>query len=143
VPPAYRPGGPRPTPYNSNLYARQDNLNRNAKAPGAPSARPAERMAKGGANNMYADSNGEVFRRNNDGSWQQRDKAGWSKPGASSGTLPAAGGSGLSDRAKVSPSPSGLERDYQARERGTSRTQSFERSSSSAPRSFSGGARRR
>jgi len=134
--PGYRPGGSRPTPYNNNVYARQQNTARNAKAPRGTSARPASRVAKDGANNMFADRNGDVFRRNNDGSWEQRDKAGWSKPDTGLATRPA-------DRPSASSRPSGLERDYQARERGNSRTQSFQRSRPSGSRSFGGGGRRR
>jgi len=152
VPPGYRPGGPRPTPYNSNVYARQQNLDRNAKVPRDKSVQPANRAAKGGVNNMYTDRNGDVFRRNNDGTWQQRDKGGWSKPEVSPGTRPGAGagtgpstlpGAGASQRPQVSQRPAGLERDYQARQRGSTRAQSFQGSRPSAPRSFSGGGRRR
>ena len=155
APPAYRPGGPKPTPYNSNLYARQQNLERNAAVPRDKGVRPANTVAKGGANNMYADRDGNVYRRGNDGTWQQRDKGGWSKPAASSGSYPASGGgSGVSTRPstggsrpagrpQVSQGPSGLERDYQARQRGSSRTQSFGAARSGATRSFGGGGHRR
>jgi len=97
---------------------------------------PANRAAKGGVNNMYTDRNGDVFRRNNDGTWQQRDKGGWSNTGAGAGT-------GTRQGAGVSQKPSSLERDYQARQRGSTRTQSFQGSRSSASRSHGGGTRRR
>ncbi len=145
VPPGYRPGGPggiggpgRPggpqaTPYNNNLYAKQQNAGRNASVPRDKSVQPANRVAKGGANNVYTDRNGDVYRRNNDGNWQQRDKGGWSNAGAGAGTRQGAG---------VSQQPSGLDRDYQARQRGTTRTNSYQ-GSSGGSRGFSGGGRRR
>jgi hypothetical protein len=143
VPPAYRPGGPggiggpgRPggphaAPYNNNLYAKQQNTGRNASVPRDKSVQSANRVAKGGANNVYADRNGDVYRRNNDGSWQQHDKGGWSNAGA--GTRQGAG---------VSQQPSDLNRDYQARQHGTARTNSYH-GSWGGSRGFSGGGRRR
>jgi hypothetical protein len=127
-----RPGGPTTLPSN-NLYARQGNADRNASVPRDKSVQPANRAAKGGANNVYADGNGDVYRRNNDGSWQQRDKGGWSNTGAGAGTRPGAG---------VSQQPSGLDRDYQARQHGTARTNSYQ-GSRAGSRGFSGGGRRR
>jgi hypothetical protein len=90
---------------------------------------PANRVAQGGANNVYADRNGDVYRRNNDGSWQQRDKGGWSNTGTRQG-------------AGVSQQPSNLNRDYQARQHGTARTNSYQ-GSRGGSRGFSGGGRRR
>jgi hypothetical protein len=92
---------------------------------------PADRVARGGANNVYTDRNGDVYRRNSDGGWQQRDKGGWSKPEAS--TRP---GNAATAR------PAGLERDFQARERGTARTNNY-RGSWGGSRGFGGGGRRR
>ena len=145
VPPGYRPGGPggiggpgRPqaTPYNNNMYAKQQNTGRNASVPRDKSVQPADRVAKGGANNMYSDRNGDVYRRNNDGSWQQRDKGGWSNAGAGAGT-------GTRPGTGVSQQPSNLNRDYQARQHGTARTNSYQGSRGGSSRSYGGGGRRR
>ncbi|MCU0291010.1 MAG: hypothetical protein MUF10_03340 [Thermoanaerobaculaceae bacterium] len=145
VPPGYRPpggggvagsrpGGPQVTPHTTNLYARQQNAGRNASVPGDRSVRPADRVATGGANNVFADRNGDVYRRNSDGSWQQRDKGGWSSAGVGSGTRQGAG---------VSQQPAGLDRDYQARQRGSARTSSFQSSWGGSARGLGGGGRRR
>jgi hypothetical protein len=63
-----RPGGPRVTPYNNNLYASQKNRDRNAAAPKDKSVQTADRAARGSDNNVYASQNGDVYRRNDDGS---------------------------------------------------------------------------
>jgi len=84
--PAYRPATARPATAPAhrrwrpthNLYASQQNRARNAVAPRDKSAQVADRVARGGANNVYADRDGNVYRRNGDGSWQQRDRGGWS-----------------------------------------------------------------
>jgi len=105
-----------------------------------PKVRPA-----GGQNNVLADKNGHVYKRDNAGNWQQRQGNQWSGAGAAK---PAA-------RPATSPRPtpptditrrpqpgtmhpptatrpsydSGqLNRDYQARQRGETRTQNFQRS---------------
>jgi uncharacterized membrane protein YgcG len=69
-------------------------------------------------NNVYADRNGNAHRKTEQG-WQKRDKSGWSKPDRSSS------GSGRSN----------LNRDSGARERGSQRTQNYQRSRSSSSRS--------
>jgi len=134
-PPGSRPGGPQVAPHNNNLYANQQNRARNAAAPRDRSARPANRAAQGGGNNVFADRNGDVYRRNNDGSWQQRDKGSWSRPdsGSGAGTRPSTGGS---DR------PSSLERDYQARSRGSTRASTYQGSRGGSMRGGGGGRRR-
>jgi len=129
-----RPGGPQATP-NNNLYARQGNAGRNASVPRDKSVQPASRVAQGGANNVYSDRNGDVYRRNNDGSWQQRDKGGWSNSGAGSGP-------GTRQGAGVSQQPSNLNRDYQARQQGAARANSY-RGSYGGSRGMGGGGRRR
>jgi hypothetical protein len=131
-PPGSRPGGPQVTPHNNNLYASPQNRARNAAAPRDRSATPANRVAQGGANNVYTDRNGDVYRRNNDGSWQQRDKGSWSRPEAGQGNRPSTGGY---DR------PTSLERDYQARSRGSDRTGAYR--GSMGGRGYGGGGRRR
>jgi hypothetical protein len=75
-------------------------------------------------NNVYADRNGNVQRKTDQG-WQQRDKSGWSKPDSSKS------GAGRSD----------LNRNYQARERGTQRTNDYRQSTSSGYSRGSGTSR--
>ncbi len=131
VPPGYRPpGGAHATPQGSNVYATQQNLGRNAGVPRDKGVQRADRVASGGTNNVFTDRNGEIYRRNADGSWQQRDKGGWAKP--EEGTRPGAGAAGR---------PAGLERDFQARERGSVRTDSFHGSRGSSSRGLRGGGR--
>ncbi len=115
-------GGARPTPYggsNGNLYARDANRARNA-----PSTRPAGGASpstlQGSPNNVMSDRDGNVARRGSDGSWQTRQGGSWQGSGASS-----------------------LERDYQARQRGTQRTQSFQSGGYGGARPSGGGGRRR
>lgn len=72
-------------------------------------------------NNVYADRDGSVHRKTNQG-WQQRGSSGWSAPKSSN---------------------SSLNRDYNARQRGSSRTQSYQQSRSSSSRSRPSGGRQR
>jgi len=140
VPPVYRPPGGPPTgsgpggahaaPYGTNVYAKRQNLGRNAGVPRDKGAQAADRVARSGANDVFTDRNGDVYRRNADGSWQQRDKGGWAKPEA--GTRP---GDGATTR------PAGLERDFQARERGTARTNSYRGSGGGSARGARSGGR--
>jgi hypothetical protein len=69
-----------------------------------------DRTAKG-SNNVFADKNGNVHRRTNDG-WQSREGNTWKQD--------RSGTSGGKNRA-TNPSH-GMERDYQARQRGASRS---------------------
>jgi hypothetical protein len=118
-----RPGGPQVTPYNNNIYASQQNRNRNATPPRDKSVQTADRAARGSQNNVYAGQNGDVYRRNDDGTWQQRNQGSWSEPSKSPDTRPAAG-AGADTRPSGEPSydrASSLERDYQARARGSDR----------------------
>ncbi len=81
-------------------------------------------VAKGRPNDVYADRNGNVYRRDED-DWRTREKAGWRRPssGSSSGT------------AGQRPAPSrDLDRDYSARQRSSQKTQGS-RPSATAPRS--------
>jgi hypothetical protein len=117
-------GGARPTPYgtNGNLYGREGNSARNA---------PSTRQAGGAApstlanspNNVFSDRDGNVARRGSDGSWQSRDGGSWK------------GGSGAG--------ASSLERDYQARQRGSQATQSYRSGGYGGARPSGGGGRRR
>jgi hypothetical protein len=131
----------------SNIYNRQRNASRNVDRASARAQMPNRTGAAGGArsqaarggqvqggqraqvspdrpNNVYADRNGDVHRRNSDGSWQQRDRSGWSSSGQARDPNQQASSS---DR-------SNLNRDHQARQRGAQRSQSY---STSRP---SGGA---
>lgn len=81
-------------------------------------------VAKGKPNDVYADRNGNVYRRD-ENEWRTREKAGWSRPssGSSAGT------------AAPRPAPSrDLDRDYSARQRSSQKVQGS-RPSSAAPRS--------
>ncbi|MHC4749807.1 MAG: hypothetical protein ACYTFW_08015 [Planctomycetota bacterium] len=71
-----------------------------------PVARPATTPAR--RNNVYADRNGNVHRKTNQG-WQQKTSSGWTSS---------------------KPSSSNLDRQNTARQRGTSRTQNYQRSRS-------------
>jgi hypothetical protein len=93
-------------------------------------------------NNVYTDKSGNVYRRDQSGNWDQRDKGAWkpTTPQAKQGTSPS------KPSQHPAPNPQ-LQRDYQARQQGSQRAQSFQggggasQKPSSAPRS--GGARKR
>jgi len=96
--------------------------------------------SQGRQNDVFTDRNGNVYRRNQDGSWQERSRDGWSSTDRSRAqtqqrnvTRPGT----VQDR-------SNLNRDYQARQRGTQRTQSYQRSRAATPsRGARTGVRRR
>jgi hypothetical protein len=132
--PGHTPGRPRPTPYgggaggrpsagqlpaNNNLYTRQGSQNRVAPSSMQRNAglQPVDRAARG-SNNVYADAGGNVHRQTSQG-WESRDQGQWQ----SSSTRP-------------SQAPSNLNRDYQARQTGASR-------SMARPSGGGGGMRRR
>ena len=157
-------GGDRPQPKqgtNSNIYNRPENSNRNA-ATKDKSAKPSTKPAQGAANNVYSDRNGNVYQRSNDGSWQTREGNSWKSAGGGegAGTRPStgaggsggagaatrpstgAGGTGASTRPSGGYSaPSGLDRDYSARQRGNTRAQGY--SGGGGFRGGGGGGRRR
>jgi hypothetical protein len=161
-------GGGRSRPETRpNIYNRPENRVRNIERPATPSTRQA-RPATGIQNNVLTDRSGNVYQRDADGSWRQRDNGQWTKPQnldraapttrpavtrpaqqpsvsrpaqQPSVTRPSTGASGPQTRPS-SGSWSGqqavrpqLERDFNARQRGASRTQSFQRQG--------GGTRRR
>jgi hypothetical protein len=103
---------------------------RDSKSPGQASAR---------ADDVYADKNGNVYRKSDKG-WEQRDQSGWS------GTADKA----TRDRSQTQRNQEQLNRQYDARQRSAQRTQSYQqgsrppRSTPSATQSRpSGGGRRR
>lgn len=118
--PGTRPGtrpGDRPSQLpNGNLYARPENRAKIASTDriGTPQQ---PRTMQGGANNVYSDRNGDVYKRAQNGDWQKNGKNGWSGQGQRGGAS----------------SGQNLNRDYQARQRGNQRAQAYGRS---------GGARR-
>jgi hypothetical protein len=129
--PAGRPstqpaGGAKPSTQpargSNNLYSRPEN-----KARTSPSTQPANRQAttaaKGQANNVYADRNGDVYRKSNDG-WSNAN----SRPSQQPSTSNRSGSAGSSS----------LDRDAQSRQRGQQRSQGF-----SGGGSRGGGGRRR
>jgi len=125
-------GGNRVSHHN-NLY--KDRSNGVRSTAGRPTQQPAGGRGNAGArpstrpNNVYADKNGNVYR-NQGGEWQQRDKNGWSNERG----------------AQTKPSQNDLNKQYQARERSTQRTQNYNRSQSrpqSRPSGRAGGGGRR
>ena len=89
-----------------------------------PSTRPATPKTRD--NNVFSDKNGNIYRRDNSGQWQQRNKGTWNAP--------SRGSSGV---------PQNMNRDYNRRNYGNQRTNSYNnRSRQAAPRGRSGGGRR-
>ena len=98
--------------YN-NIYNRPQNRTRNASRPAVASQRRTG-TAVNRPNNVFTDPSGNVHRRTQDG-WQQRGQSGWQSTG----------------RANVqNRQPSSLDRSYQSRQRGTARTNNYQRSRS-------------
>jgi hypothetical protein len=60
----------------NNIYKRQDNVARNAPSDRAR-ADARGRVAEGRDNNVFSDRDGNVYRKNNDGNWDQRTGDGW------------------------------------------------------------------
>jgi len=134
--PAGRPSTQPATRPSNNLYNRPENRARNT-ASTQPANRQAPTAAPKTANNVYTDRNGDVYRKTNDG-WQQRQGNGWSNTGTRATQQPST--ANRPQQTRPSTGSSSLDRDYQSRERGAQRTQSYQRS---APRSTGGGGRRR
>jgi len=143
--PAQLPSGPgRPKPQPDNLYARGGNATRNAPRPTQPSAaRPMP--AKGRPDNVLTDRSGNIYRPQPGGGWEQRQGGAWKpspgsgKPATGPSTRPAQPPSGPTARPS---GPSGVSRDWGARQRGAARSRSAPRP---APRAMprGGGVRRR
>jgi hypothetical protein len=125
-----------------------------------PATQPKVRPA-GGPNNVLADRSGNVYKRDNQGNWQQRQGNQWSRPG---GERPAARPAPSARpspgferpapaarptpaaRPAAAPRPSfdrgQLNRDFAARQRGEMRSQNFQRASTASRPSFGGGGAR-
>jgi len=171
--PSTRPGGPSTMPVQGggrdNMYNRPENRERVASQP-SNREQSSKNVANNRQNNVYSDRDGNVYRRNENGSWDQRSKDGWtpsdrSKSGQAPATSDRSRPSTSDNRAKPSspstanrsqPSTSnrsgsggysGASRDYNSRQRGNSRTGSYNRTRSSPSRSTGGsrggGGRRR
>jgi len=149
----------------NNMYRSQSNRDRVAHTGGAGGNRNRPATADNRQNNVYADRNGDVYRKNDDG-WQKREKDSWSNADlpsdrGGSGSRPSTGTTQPSQRPDSASKPSGsqnrqkqpstgsssssnLSRDYNSRQRGTQRTNNY-RSSGGGSRGGSrgGGGRRR
>jgi len=126
--------------YSPNLYARPGNGARNARP--VATNRAAPNVARNQANNVYSDRNGNVHRRQADGNWQEHKGGKWenakpSQGGAATrdrsttptqrpttGTRPATPTQRPSSASSYGGS-SNLNRSYSARQRGSSRAQSY------------------
>ena len=141
-------GGGRNRPETRpNVYNRPENRDRNVERPAIPSdrqARPANNMQ----NNVLTDRSGNVYQRNPDGDWSQRENGRWSqpqnldrptqspstRPSQRPTTRPSTGIDsfpGPSTRPATRPQ---LERDYNARQQGAQRAQRYERQGASRSR---------
>ena len=108
----------RPVRIQNNIYTRIPEHSREVPRPPSrgTGVRPVDR-----GNNVYAGSNGEVYRRTRDG-WQQRDKDAWRSSGAQGPVVTPR------DRPVTREAPRReLNREFQARERGEARVQSWSR----------------
>ncbi len=91
----------------------------NPSVGGKPSDRSARPKTKD--NNVYTDKSGNIYRRDKSGSWQQRQNGQWNRVGTTQ-----------QNRSKAQPN---LNRQYQSRQRGATRTNAY--------RNRAGGMRRR
>jgi hypothetical protein len=158
-----------------NLYERPANRDQVASTKQRPSTGtlPTRPSTGAGGNNVFVNEAGDVFRRNSNGSWDQRTGNGWSPaggsgPGTGAGSGAAGGGarpgtqpstpgggagpstpttrpSGGSPSAMPSAPSSSLQRDYSSRDRGSTRSSSFQSMGGyggGMPRGGGGGRRR-
>jgi hypothetical protein len=156
--PGERPGARPDRPGTGQARPGQAARPRPETRPASPQVRPG-----GGKNNVFADKSGNVYRRDNQGNWQQRQGNQWSRPEAaarpaaqpsrSSGQVSRPGGFQPSQRpaditqrgprpsqpsaARPSFDSSRMNREFQARQQGQMRTQNFQRAQSSP--AFRGG----
>lgn len=116
----------------NNIYDRPQNRARNVDRT-ATRERIQPGVAAGASNNVFSDRNGEVFRRGQN-EWEGRTDRQWEP------TRPAGAGAGAAAGAgSRAPDRDQLNRSLQSRDRGASRSRSFQRSRSGAR----GGGRRR
>lgn len=119
-----------------DLFNRPENFRRNAVPPQARPLRPAP-VAKGQPNNVFADRNGNVFRRTPNG-WEQRQGNGWSRPVPPAprtapppgqfprpAPTPAPRPTAPPGGRPTQPSPRQMEPDFRARQHGDNRTNNF------------------
>ena len=168
--------GRRASHYSNNLYARPANRDRNTVQPRARTAQAT--TAQGRANNVFSDRDGNVHRKQGDGSWETRQNGQWSKSdvqgaaadraaqGGGTRERPSQGTATPSTRQQPASKPtttpstsrqpstsnrsysgsggsaSSLDRQYQNRQRGSTRTQSYNRSASRGGGRGGGGGRR-
>jgi hypothetical protein len=163
-PPGYRPppGAPRPTPYagQNNIYGQPQNRTRNAPPATVGMSPPKARPVNGGANNVVGGKDGNVYRRDGQ-NWQTREGNQWKPATGSTGTTggvqrptnptspttrpatptsPTARPTTPTTRpttptTRPAPVPSDVSRDYQSRERGQQRTQTYNNGAGRAPQS--------
>ncbi len=110
-------------PAQANLYNRLPAKTRDV--PREPHAIDRPKISTAKPNNVYADKNGEVYRRTNEGQWQQREAGGWRTKGdagkaAVPGKQPAVMARPSPGIARPAPRPE-LDRDFSARQRGDAR----------------------
>jgi len=109
---------------NTSLYTRGDNArivaDRGAWSRGGAVTTSTVRTGRGQVNNVFTDREGNVMRRGNDGSWQQREQGRWKPADGRSVTTRDQRPSGSRD------SMSTLNRDYEGRRRGVERAQSYQ-----------------
>ncbi len=166
-PPAHRPPGARPTPYHTaGVYDRraqtgQAQVRDRSAQPGKGATRPSPQPTTG-RNDVYADRNGDVYRKNQSGDWQKREGNDWknspqtqdrSRPQTQPQTRqqpsqpqtrqqpsqPQTRQQPSQPQTRQQQSPSRLERDAQARQRGAQRSTQHR---STTPRRGGGGRRR-
>jgi hypothetical protein len=104
----------------NNIYRRPQNVARTMPST-ANRTRTMPNRATAQPNNVFSDRNGNVYRRNQQGNWQQRSQGNWQNN--RSGNI------------------QNLDRNAQVRNRGAARTNNFQRSGAGAARA--GGVRRR
>jgi hypothetical protein len=132
-----------------NMYNSQRNQARSTpQSQSRNTARSSAGAAAGGsrANNVYADKNGNVNRRNDQGGWDQRTQNGWESKGNQQTQQGQRGSQSQRPSSQPSSRPSSggastnqqLNQSHSNRQRGTQRTNSYNSS-----RRSSGGGRRR
>lgn len=119
----------------NNIYKKKDNRYRNAHVK-RPQNRQQARTAANRKNNVLTDKSGNAHRRTGDG-WQKRENNSWKK------SAPSGGSSRPATQPRSYRNRSSPERDYQARQRGSSRTQNYQRQRQTRSGGRSGAGRRR